>query len=317
MTMEKAIYPIHQHILEARQFTRKWLEEEFFPEVDYTADYDQQQIIFQPLKGSSICLLFYEPSTRTRMSFFQAATKLGANVFNTENAKDFSSAIKGESLIDTVRVVNVLGFDAMVIRYHLEGGAKEAAAASKIPVINAGDGTGEHPTQALLDIYTIYKHFGRIDELRVALVGDLKHGRTTRSLAYVLSMFNGVRLELVAPPELQMREDVLSFLQENHVSYHLSDNLTEVAPKVDVTYMTRAQKERMTKALEISSSGVCITDEVMERVPSKAIIMHPLPRSDDFGELPEKFTADPRVVIFEQVKNGLRTRMTILRMLLG
>lgn len=271
------------------------------------------------LSGKTICLLFYEPSTRTRISFQQAALKLGASVVDTENAKEFSSAIKGESIKDTIRVVNALHFDALVIRSDEEGAAEEAALVSQIPVINAGDGTGQHPTQALLDLYTIYEHTSKIDGLKVALVGDLKNGRTTRSLAYLLGKFNNIHFELVSPESLQMRKDILDYFKKHKISFNIGSSLLEVAEKVDVIYMTRAQKERMKdgESLDFSQDkgdGVRITEEVLKKMSKNTIIMHPLPRSNDFNEIPEEFTQDPRVVIFKQVENGLYTRMTLLNM---
>lgn len=167
-----------KHILEVQQFDRSWIEKILFKEADRMRKMVSSSQVKPFLKGKSICLLFYEPSTRTRLSFQNAALLLGAHVASTENAKEFSSAVKGESLKDTIRTVNALRFDAIVLRSDVEGGASEAASVSNVPVINAGDAAGQHPTQALLDLYTFYRHFGRIDGLKVAIVGDLKNGRT-------------------------------------------------------------------------------------------------------------------------------------------
>lgn len=315
-TLKKRIF----HILRSQQFGRQWLEKEFFPETLRMKNALASRASLSTLAGRTICLLFYEPSTRTRISFQQAALKLGADVVATENAKEFSSAIKGESMLDTMRVINALAFDAVVIRADYEGAAEEAASVSQIPVINAGDGIGQHPTQALLDLFTIYEHFKRIDGLKVALVGDLKNGRTTRSLAYLLGKFNNIHFELIAPESLQMRQDILDYFKRHKISFNLGSNLMDVADKVDVIYMTRAQKERMKEGepfdfAQGKGEGVRITKEVLKKIKKDAIIMHPLPRSNDFNEIPEEFTDDQRVVIFKQVENGLYTRMALLNMI--
>lgn len=322
-TLKKRIF----HILRSQQFSRNWLEKEFFPETLRMKNALASRASLSTLAGRTICLLFYEPSTRTRISFQQATLKLGAQVVATENAREFSSAIKGESMLDTMRVINALAFDAVVIRGDYEGAAEEAATVSQIPVINAGDGIGQHPTQALLDIYTIYEHFKKIDPdrigvdgLKVALVGDLKNGRTTRSLAYLLGKFENIRFELVAPQSLQMRPDILDYFKRHKISFNMGSDLSKVADKVDVIYMTRAQKERMKEGepfdfAQGGSNGVRITKEVLKKVKKSSIIMHPLPRSNDFNEIPEEFTSDPRVVIFKQVENGLYTRMALLNMI--
>lgn len=309
------------HILRSQQFSRNWLEKEFFPEVLRMKQALASRAHLSTLTGKSICLLFYEPSTRTRISFQQAALKLGASIVVTENAKEFSSAIKGETMKDTMRVINALKFDAVVIRADYEGAADEAAEVAQMPVLNAGDGTGQHPTQALLDLYTIYEKFqkvypdkGGIDGLKVALVGDLRNGRTTRSLAYLLSKFKNIKFELIAPKSLQMRPDILDFFKRKKIVFNLGDNLAEVAEKVDVIYMTRAQKERMKEGETFESDGVRITKGLLKKVKKDTIIMHPLPRSNDFNEIPEEFTDDPRIVIFKQVENGLYTRMALLNM---
>ena len=305
-----------QHVLEAQQFSRGWLVEEFFSEtrsmVKVVEARDSSLLV-----GRSVCILFYEPSTRTRISFEQATTKLGATFSSTENAKEFSSAIKGESIEDTILVANALGFDAVVLRYHEEGGAAKAKSVSAIPIINAGDGTGQHPTQALLDLYTISRHFDKIDGLRVALVGDLRNGRTVRSLAYLLGKFEGITIDLVASDDFQIKPDILDYLTRHNVVFRQHADILACAGEIDIVYLTRAQKERMEGRTTNNHARVAIDEEVLAKLSKDSIIMHPLPRSDDFGELPEKFTNDTRVVIFEQVENGLYTRMALLNMLLG
>lgn len=269
------------------------------------------------LDGKIVSLLFYEPSTRTRTSFQQAALKLGASVVATENAKEFSSAIKGETMKDTTRIMNAYHFDAIVIRADYEGAAEEAAEVSKAPIINAGDGAGQHPTQALLDLYTIYEKFGKVDGIKVALVGDLKYGRTVRSLSYLLGKFNNIHIYLVAPSSLQMRGDILKYYKEHKVTFEKTDSLAQVADKADVIYMTRAQKERMKDGEMANGEGVRLTKKILNKVSKKSIILHPLPRSDDFNEIPEELTDDPRIAIFKQAENGLFTRMALLKMVIS
>lgn len=305
-----------KHILKSQQFSREWLEGEFFP-----LSSEMKQAVLngerrRDLDGKIVSLLFYEPSTRTRTSFQQAALKLGALAVATENAKEFSSAVKGETMKDTTRIMNAYHFDAVIIRSDYEGAAEEAASVSNCPIINAGDGAGQHPTQSLLDLYTIYEKFGKIDGLKVAFVGDLKYGRTVRSLCYLLGKFKDVEVHFVAPESLQMREDILEYLKENGVKYEIHSNIKEVAESADVFYMTRAQKERMKEGEEFSADGYRITEELLKVIREDAVILHPLPRSNDFNEIPEDLTEDKRIAIFEQAENGLFTRMALLKMVI-
>lgn len=306
-----------KHILKSQQFSRDWLEKEFFP-----LSSKMKQLVLaggqiHDLSGKIVSLLFYEPSTRTRTSFQQAALKLGAQVVATENAKEFSSAVKGETMKDTTRIMNAYHFDAIVIRGDYEGQAEEAAQVSTCPIINAGDGAGQHPTQSLLDIYTIYERFGKIDGLRIAFVGDLKYGRTVRSLCYLLGKFKDIHIDFVAPESLQMREDILKYLKIHNIKFELHSDIKEVADKADVFYMTRAQKERMKEGESFSPDGYRITKELLETISPESIILHPLPRSNDFNEIPEELTDDPRILIFKEAENGLFTRMALLKMLIG
>jgi aspartate carbamoyltransferase catalytic subunit len=223
--------------------------------------------------------------------------------------------IIGETMFDTTRIINAYYFSAIVIRSDYEGASSEAASVSKVPVINAGDGAGQHPTQALLDLFTIYENFKKIDGIRVAMVGDLKYGRTVRSLSYLLAKFKKVHIEFVAPQSLQMKADILDHLKENGITYNKSSDLAKVAPMVDVIYMTRAQKERMSGE-KFDGDGVRMTREILSTVNKKSIVLHPLPRSNDFNELPEELTDDPRIKIFQQAENGLFTRMALLKMVI-
>ena len=266
--------------------------------------------------GRIMATLFYEPSTRTRFSFEAAMQRLGGSVVSTENAAEFSSVAKGETLEDTVRILNGYA-DVLVIRHYEVGSAKRAASVSRIPVINAGDGAGQHPTQALLDLYTIHKEIGSIDGLRIAMVGDLAQGRTVRSLAYLLSKYQDVRIYFVAPLLLKMKEDILSHLRERGIWYTEESDLDKVLPEVNVVYQTRIQKERFGDRIadyEQCRGVYTITAESLRLMKADAIVMHPLPRLD---EIAKEVDSDPRAAYFRQAQNGLSVRMALLTMVLG
>jgi aspartate carbamoyltransferase catalytic subunit len=242
--------------------------------------------------------------------------RLGGRVISTENAAEFSSVAKGETLEDTIRIMNGYA-DVIVIRHYEVGAAKRAAAVSRVPVINAGDGVGQHPTQALLDLYTIRKEIGKIDGLRVAMVGDLAQGRTVRSLTYLLSKFQDVRLYFVAPPLLKMKGDILEHLKERKVWYAEGTSLDKVLPEVDVVYQTRVQKERFGDRIadyEKCRGVYVITAESLRLMKDKAIVMHPLPR---LGEIAMEVDNDPRAAYFRQAQNGLYVRMALLTQVLA
>jgi len=266
-------------------------------------------------RGRIMATLFYEPSTRTRFSFETAMQRLGGSVISTENAAEFSSVAKGETLEDTVRILNGYA-DVLVLRHYEVGSAKRAASVSRIPVINAGDGAGQHPTQALLDLYTIYKEIGKIDGLRIAMVGDLAQGRTVRSLTYLLSKFQDIRIYFVAPPLLKMKEDILDYLREKEVCYIEEADLDKVLPEVDVVYQTRIQKERFgdrNADYEQCRGVYVINSESLRLMKPNAIVMHPLPRLD---EIAMEVDRDPRAAYFRQAQNGLYVRMALLSMVL-
>jgi aspartate carbamoyltransferase catalytic subunit len=259
--------------------------------------------------------LFYEPSTRTRFSFETAMYRLGGSVISTENAAEFSSVAKGETLEDTVRILNGYA-DVLVIRHYEVGSAKRAASVSRVPVINAGDGAGQHPTQALLDLYTIHKEIGSINGLHIAMVGDLAQGRTVRSLTYLLSKFQNIRIYFVAPPLLKMKEDILDHLREKNVWYAEETDLDKVLPEVNVVYQTRIQKERFGDRIadyEACRGVYMINSDSLRLMKADAIVMHPLPRLD---EIAMEVDSDPRAAYFRQAQNGLCVRMALLRMVL-
>ena len=267
-------------------------------------------------RGRIMATLFYEPSTRTRFSFEAAMQRLGGSVVSTENAAEFSSVAKGETLEDTVRILNGYA-DVLVIRHYEVGSARRAASVSRIPVINAGDGAGQHPTQALLDLYTIHKEIGSIDGLRIAMVGDLAQGRTVRSLAYLLSKFQDIRIYFVAPPLLKMKEDILDHLREKQIWYSEENDLDKVLPEVSVVYQTRIQKERFGDRIadyEQCRGVYLINSASLRLMKANAIVMHPLPRLD---EIAMEVDSDPRAAYFRQAQNGLCVRMALLTMVLG
>jgi aspartate carbamoyltransferase catalytic subunit len=259
--------------------------------------------------GSKLCNLFYEPSTRTRLSFGFAADNMGVRVQGTENAREFSSASKGETLEDTIRVINEYGVDIIVLRHHETGAAARAAQVSNAAIVNAGDGQGEHPTQALLDAYTIQQSQGRLDNLHIVMGGDLKHGRTARSLAKLLSRYPGNHMTFVTVPELQMADDIKIHLDENGTEHRETANMYDAFKDADVVYWTRLQKERLDNPEAVPSNGFVIDATALEVLPTSATIMHPLPR---VGEIDPAIDTDPRAQYFKQAGNGLYIRMALI-----
>jgi len=227
--------------VEAQEFNRGMLEELF------SIAGEMERVVWEGgsklLDGKIMASLFYEESTRTRFSFETAMHRLGGSVISTENARQFSSVSKGETLEDTIRIMNGYA-DVIVMRHYESGAARRAADVSRVPIINAGDGTGQHPTQAFLDLYTIQKELGRLDDLDIAVVGDLANGRTVRSLCYLLAKYRNVRIHLVAPEVVRMRLDIKEYLGRHDVWFQEENNLRAIIGEVDVVYQTRIQKER-------------------------------------------------------------------------
>lgn len=256
--------------------------------------------------------LFYEPSTRTRFSFESAMLRLGGKVMATEQAAQFSSASLGEALEDTIQVLDHYA-DVIVLRHNEVGAAGRAAAVSTIPIINAGEGKGgQHPTQALLDLYTIFTELNTLDGLKIAMVGNLADGRTVRSLSYLLGKFERVRIWFVAPEGLQMKDDILEYLEERNVWYTVETDLRKVLPEIDVVYVTRIERERFAgneKEFEQLTRQNYFDKSTMEKLPAHAIVMHPLPRS---SEIAREVDADRRAAYFRQTRNGVLVRMALL-----
>jgi aspartate carbamoyltransferase catalytic subunit len=303
-----------KHVIEAQQFDRQLLEIVFDVADDMKASIVGDNQYARELEHCIMASLFYEPSTRTRFSFESAMNRLGGKILTTESAREFSSAAKGESLYDTVRIMSGYA-DVIVMRHHEAGSAKKAAAAADIPVINAGDGAGQHPTQALLDMYTIEDNFSSIDGLEIAMVGDLRYGRTVRSLAYLLTKYNNIRLHFVSPAVCRMENDIKEFLDRMNILWVEEDDLENVLPQVDCVYMTRVQKERFQNPedYKVAAGKYVLNLEKAQLMNPNAIIMHPLPRVD---EIPPEVDNDPRARYFQQAKNGLYVRMALLYLLL-
>jgi aspartate carbamoyltransferase catalytic subunit len=264
------------------------------------------------LKGKILATLFFEPSTRTRLSFEAAMHKLGGSTIGFAEA-EIASVKKGENLADTVRTVENYA-DVIAIRHPLEGAAKLAAEFSKVPIINGGSGAEEHPTQALLDLYTIEKERGKIDGLKVALVGDLRYGRAVHSLAYALSLFN-VELYLVSPESLKMRREVLQTIKDK-APVTESTNLEKIVHVVDVLYVTRIQRERFPDPAEYAKvkGSYRIDLKTLSDAKEDLIILHPLPRVD---EITAEVDKTPYARYFQQVWNGIVVRMALLALTLG
>ena len=301
-----------RHVIESQQFTRSFLEDLLARAEEIKAETHR---FSGRLNGRVMAALFYEPSTRTRLSFEAAMLRLGGQTMGTDNAREFSSAAKGETLEDTIRIVSGYA-DVIVLRHYEEGAAKRAASVSSVPVINAGDGPGQHPTQALLDLYTIRDELGRIDGLNIAMVGDLANGRTVRSLTYLLSKFRQIKIWFVAPPQVAMRDDLKAHLDEHHIPWVESEDLDDVLPEVDVVYQTRIQKERFTDLGQYEAlKGIYrIDNHALGLMRKYAIVMHPLPRVD---EIAPEVDVDPRAAYFRQARNGLHIRMALLDRLLA
>lgn len=264
------------------------------------------------LHGKILATAFFEPSTRTRLSFESAMYRLGGACIGFADPRA-ASVEKGENLADTVRVIENYA-DALVIRHPLEGAARLAAEFASVPVINAGTGAEEHPTQALLDLYTMKREKGTIDGLTVGLVGDLRYGRTVHSLAYALAQYN-VKLHLISPDQLRMRRDVLVEV-EKKIGVEESTDLTKLLPDLDVIYMTRIQKERFPDLAEYEKVKGSYRLSLAELASAKAdaIVMHPLPRVD---EISPDVDGTAHAKYFKQVWYGLLTRMTLISLVLG
>jgi aspartate carbamoyltransferase catalytic subunit len=283
--------------------------------LDYSAKMESVAVKrSKELDGKIMACLFFEPSTRTRLSFESAMIRLGGSVLGFADVATSSAGGKGETLADTIRTVERYA-DVIVIRHNLDGSARVAAEFSRIPVINAGSGSEEHPTQALLDLYSIKKLKGKIDGMSISLCGDLKYGRTVHSLGMALAHYK-VTVKLAAPPGLRMKPAIIDEMKKAGLHVTEVDTLEEAVKDVDVVYMTRIQKERFPDVREydaVKGKFRLRLDEV-RMMREDAIILHPLPRVD---EIEPEVDKTPQAKYFDQVYNGVITRMAILKLILG
>lgn len=294
-----------KHVISINQFSR----EDLLQILELSREYKHHPPK-DILKGKVIASLFFEPSTRTRLSFETAILKMGGQIIGFSD--DANTAVKkGESLEDTIRVIGSYA-DAIVMRHPAEGSAKLASEAVNIPVINGGDGANQHPTQTLIDLFSIQESQGRIDGLSIAWVGDLKNGRTVHSLVQACRHF-GIRMYFVSPKTLTLPEAICEELKKHGVVFSFHREIEEIIDRVDILYMTRLQKERL-KAFEDHNYGNCVlTESMMVNVKDNMRVLHPLPRVDEIEKTIDK---TPHAYYFEQAANGVPVRQALLKMVL-
>lgn len=299
-----------KNIISIKDFEREDVEY-ILDEAEKLEDIAQSKEVSDELKGKLLGLMFFEPSTRTKISFETAMKRLGGDCIGFENSTS-SSVSKGESIADTAKMFEGYS-DALVIRHELEGVSKFISGIVDVPVINAGDGAGQHPTQTLLDLYTIRKEIGEIDNLNIALIGDLKFGRTVHSLANALGLFKNIKIYLVSPPELKMPQEILIDLNKTNVEYEEVSNIESVIDDVNVLYVTRIQKERFADIEEYQKiKGAYIINKKM--LDGKdLIVMHPLPRIDEISSDVDNTKYNK---YFTQAANAVPVRMAILKTLI-
>ena len=311
------------HILSIDQFDRSDIEK-LFSVADKLEPFASKEKITRVLEGAILGNMFFEPSTRTRISFGASFNLLGGNVREITEVGS-SSLAKGESLADTAQVLSGYS-DIIVLRHPENGSVQKFAEASRVPVINAGDGSNEHPSQALLDLYTIQKELSQnkksLDNLRIALVGDLKYGRAVHSLCKILSKYSNVKMDLVSPEELQLPEDLLNQLTDAGVSVNQTENLEEGISEVDIIYVTRVQEERFNNKEDANKyRGLLSLNQSIytANCEPNTVIMHPLPRDSrsDANELDRDLYANPNLAIFRQADNGVVIRMAMFALVLG
>ena len=293
-------------------FLKDQLYEKIFTEADKIR---ANGINENSLAGKVLAAIFYEPSTRTRLSFETAMLRLGGQVISTENAMQFSSAVKGETIEDSAKIISGYA-DVLVLRHPEIGVAARASTTSSVPVINAGDGAGEHPTQAMLDFYTVRSELKRNEGFTVTFVGDLLYGRTIHSLIQLLSCVRNLKVNFVSPKSLAIPEKYTAILRNANIPFVETENLQDVLAETNILYMTRVQKERFASEAEYVAlkDTFILTKKDLEVLPRDAAILHPLPR---VSEVPPFVDADPRAAYFREAQNGLYVRMALLKWVFG
>lgn len=293
-----------KHIISCEQFDRAYLDRLFSladDMMEHPADYTHS------LDGKVIATMFFEPSTRTRLSFEAAILRLGAKNISTENAAEASSATKGETLEDTIRVIS--GYtDGIVMRHFDKEAAVRASAVSSVPIFNAGSGSGAHPTQALLDMYTIHKYRTSFDHLSVAVVGDLLFGRTVHSLIKLLSVYDHVIVYGLSSPNFALPKEYVDYLRIHNATYIPCDSFEDLPENIDVIYNTRTQLERFTES-DLVAREFIVNKKVLSRFSKDTMLLHPLPRN---AEIDVDVDDDPRALYFKQAHNGMWVRMALL-----
>ncbi len=302
------------NIISASQFNKSEIEK-ILSRAKAVEESVQNGNVNQLLKNKIIACVFFEPSTRTRLSFETAALKLGAQVISAENAMENSSAHKGETIEDTTKILCSYA-DVVVIRHPAVGTLEKAAKVATKPLINAGDGNNQHPTQGLLDLYTIKKEHGRLDNLNIGFGGDLLNSRTLKSLVPLLRLYEGNKFYFISPKELQLPREFVKDLKDQGVLLEELRSLEEKLPELDVLYMTRVQKERFTNPIDYEKVKdlFVLKKEHLRNMKKNAIIMHPLPK---INEIELEVDSDPRAAYFRQAQNGLYIRMVLLLYVLG
>ena len=303
----------HKDILSVDQFSKADLDY-IFARSEEMAEMAASSGTCDLLKGYTLACVFYEPSTRTSSSFIAAMERLGGKVIPITEGIQYSSVSKGESLIDSILTLEQY-CDVIVLRHPEIGSSANAAKYAHVPIINAGDGAGEHPTQALLDLFTIQKELGKIDGLKVAMVGDLRYGRTVHSLTKLLAQYD-VSLRFVSPDTLRLPLDLMNDLIDRGIKVRETSKVQDVIENADVLYVTRIQKERFSDLAQYEEvrGYFEITAELLQQAKQKMIVMHPLPR---VGEIHYNVDIDPRAAYFRQVQNGMFIRMALLACVLG
>ncbi len=287
-------------------------KEEYFSVLDAAEQFERKPVQ-NILDGKVIATLFFEPSTRTRLSFESAVNYLGGKVIGFSDASS-SSVKKGESLKDTILTVCNYS-DLIVLRHPREGSARYASEVGTVPIVNAGDGANQHPTQCLLDLYSIRKTQGKLDNLDIAFVGDLKYGRTVHSLVIAMTNFN-CRFHLVSPPELKLPSSVKMHIKEKNLEYYQYTDLSEVIPMADIIYMTRIQRERFSDPIDYEKvkNAYILNRGLLTNTKTNMKILHPLPRVNEINEDVDDL---PQAYYFQQALNGLYVRQAILKLILG